>query len=188
MHAPLAIALLLALRCFGSCVSAATSDTRPTHIAVADDASLLAVLRQPAVQHITLTADISLSHDSGWAELNASRPLLLRRNVTISSAPGQQHVLDLAYEGDGQLALAPGVVLTFSNLALLNARCVCTLVRAAQRTVLALAPGVVLTFSMFVCVVCRLCATRRRRPHAGSCFGPPAQVWSRHAARPRGSR
>lgn len=78
-------------------------------------------LRNPSVQEVVLRNDLLLTKEQ-WAGFSSrAAPYLLTRNLTVTSSPRLNKV-DFNFVGDGQVQLAPGVVLNISYTILENAR------------------------------------------------------------------
>jgi hypothetical protein len=78
-------------------------------------------LRDSSVQEVVLEQDLLLTQEQ-WAGFHSrAAPYLLTRNLTITSSP-RLRKLDFNYVGDGQVQLAPGIVLNISYTLVENAR------------------------------------------------------------------
>jgi hypothetical protein len=79
-------------------------------------------LRDSSVQEVVLEQDLLLTREQWAGFTNRAAPYLLTRNLTITSSPRLRKI-DFNFVGDGQVQLAPGIVLNISYTLLENARC-----------------------------------------------------------------
>jgi hypothetical protein len=78
-------------------------------------------LRDSSVQEVVLEQDLLLTREQWTGFSSRAAPFLLTRNLTITSSPRLRKI-DFNYVGDGQVQLAPGIVLNISYTLLENSR------------------------------------------------------------------